>query len=199
MNESKNRSYVLKLCVAALMAALVALSSKLYIPIPSIVGQSRFHLGNAFCALSGLLLGPWWGGLASGIGSMIFDLTDPMYIAETPITFVTKGMYGVVAGLVFYKVFKGRSNYGSELVASLCAAVTYIVLYLTKTYFYNALWVKGLEPAAAWVAVVERIPASVFNGAVAVIFAPILGVALNKALKAAHLDGKVLPNGGKKE
>lgn len=192
MNETKDKNYVLKLCVAALMAALVALSSKLYIPIPSIMGQSRFHLGNAFCALSGILLGPWWGGLASGIGSMIFDLTDPMYIAETPITFVTKGLYGVVAGLVFYKVFKGRNNYVSEVVASLCAAVMYIVLYLTKTYFYNGLFVKGLEPDAAWLAVIERIPASVFNGAVAVIFAPILGAAIIKGLRAAHLDGKVL-------
>lgn len=192
MNETKNRNYVLKLCVAALMAALVALSSKLYIPIPSIVGQSRFHLGNAFCALSGILLGPWWGGLASGIGSMIFDLTDPAYIAETPITFVTKGLYGVVAGLVFYKVFKGRNNYGSEVVASLCAAVTYIVLYLTKTFFYNGLFLGELEPAAAWLAVIQKIPASVFNGAVAVIFAPILSVAIIKGLKAAHLNQKVL-------
>ena len=34
----------------------------------------------------------------------------------------------------------------------------------------------------------EKIPSSVFNGAVAVVFAPILGVALHKALKAAHLE-----------
>ena len=72
--------------------------------------------------------------------------------------------------------------------ASAAAAVSYIVLYLTKSFFYNGLLIKGLTPGAAWLGVLERIPSSAFNGIVAVIFAPILGVALHKALKAAHLE-----------
>ena len=188
MNESKNRQVLTALCMAAVMAALVALGSKLEIQIPSILGSSRFHLGNVMCALSGLLLGPWWGGLAAGIGSAIFDLFDPLRVMEAPITFLTKGVYGVVAGAVYFKVFKGRSNYVNEAVASALAAVSYIVLYLAKSFFYNGLLVKGLTADAAWLAVLERVPSSVFNGVVAVIFAPILGVALHKALKAARLE-----------
>ena len=190
MNESKNRQVLTALCMAAVMAALVALGSKLEIQIPSILGSSRFHLGNVMCALSGLLLGPWWGGLAAGIGSAIFDLFDPLRVMEAPITFLTKGVYGVVAGAVYFKAFKGRSNYVNEAVASALAAVSYIVLYLAKSFFYNGLLIKGLTADAAWLAVLERIPNSVFNGVVAVIFAPILGVALHKALKAAHLEIK---------
>lgn len=188
MNESKNRQVLTALCMAAVMAALVALGSKLEIQIPSILGSSRFHLGNVMCALSGLLLGPWWGGLAAGIGSAIFDLFDPLRVMEVPITFLTKGVYGVVAGAVYFKVFKGRSNYVNEAVASALAAVSYIVLYLAKSFFYNGLLIKGLSADAAWLAVLERVPSSVFNGVVAVIFAPILGVALHKALKAARLE-----------
>lgn len=188
MNESKNRKMVLTICVAAMMAALVAVGSKAEIQIPSILGTNRFHLGNVMCALSGLLLGPWWGALASGLGSAIFDLFDPLRIAEAPITFVTKGVYGLVAGAVFFKVFHGKSNYVHETVASALAAVSYIVLYLAKSFFYNGLLLKGLTPDAAWLAVLERIPNSAFNGIVAVIFAPILGVALHKAMKAAHLE-----------
>ena len=190
MNESKNRQVLTALCMAAVMAALVALGSKLEIQIPSILGSSRFHLGNVMCALSGLLLGPWWGGLAAGIGSAIFDLFDPLRVMEAPITFLTKGVYGVVAGAVYFKAFKGRSNYVNEAVASALAAVSYIVLYLAKSFFYNGLLIKGLSADAAWLAVLERVPSSVFNGVVAVIFAPILGVALHKALKAAHLEIK---------
>lgn len=190
MNESKNRQVLTALCMAAVMAALVALGSKLEIQIPSILGSSRFHLGNVMCALSGLLLGPWWGGLAAGIGSAIFDLFDPLRVMEAPITFLTKGVYGVVAGAVYFKVFKGKSNYVNEAVASALAAVSYIVLYLAKSFFYNGLLIKGLSADAAWLAVLERVPSSVFNGVVAVIFAPILGVALHKALKAAHLEIK---------
>lgn len=171
-----------------MMAALVALSSKLEIRIPAIVGFSRFHLGNTLCALSGILLGPWWGGLAAGMGSMFFDLFDPIYITEAPITLFTKGMYGLVAGLVFVKVFKGKSCYGTELVSTLCAAVTYIVLYLAKNFFYNNMLLAGLSADASWIAILEKLPSALFNGVVAVVFAPILGVALNRALKAAHLD-----------
>lgn len=191
MKESKNRRALTMLCMAAVMAALVAVGSKIPdIQIPSPLGTNRFHLGNVMCALSGLLLGPWWGGLASGVGSAIFDLFDPLRIMEAPITFLTKGLYGVVSGAVYFKVFQGRSNYVSEAAASAAAAVSYIAVYLVKCFFYNGLLVKGLDPAGAWVATLGKLPSSLFNGIVAVIFAPILGVALHKALKAANLEIK---------
>lgn len=189
MNQSKDRKTLLILCMAAAMAALVALGSWIKIEIPSILGTSRFHLGNVMCALSGLLLGPWWGGLASGLGSALYDLLlDPTRFAEFLITFVTKGLYGLVAGAVFFKVFKARSNYINEAIATALAAVSYIVVYLTKSFFYNGLLIKGLTADAAWLGVLERVPSSVFNGVVALVLAPILGVALHKALKAAHLE-----------
>lgn len=188
MNESKGRSRVLKLVVAALMAALVLAGSYLQIKTPAMVGVNRFHLGNIMCALSGILLGPWWGGLAAGVGSALFDIFDPMFITDAPITFLTKGLYGLVSGLVFFKAFKGKSNYGAEVVASLCGAVTYAVLYLAKKFFLDSLLVGGLEASAAWLAVIEKLPATTFNAVVAVVFAPILGVAIRKGLKAAKLD-----------
>ena len=188
MNESQNNR-VIRMCVTAAMAALVAVGSYFQIQIPSILGTSRFHLGNVMCARSGLLLGPWWGALGSGLGSALYDLLlDPTRFAEFPITFVTKGVYGLVAGVVFFKVFRGRSNYVSEVVASALAAVSYIVVYLAKSFFYNGLLIKGLTAQAAWLGVLEKIPSSLFNGIVAVVFAPILGVALHKALRSARLD-----------
>lgn len=196
MNESKSSRVLSMLCMTAVMAALVAVGSNLQIQIPSILGTSRFHLGNVMCALSGLLLGPWWGALGSGLGSALYDLLlDPTRFAEFPITFVTKGVYGLVAGAVFYRVFRGRSNYVSEAVASALAAVSYIVVYLAKSFFYNGLLIKGLTAQAAWLGVLEKIPSSLFNGIVAVVFAPILGVALHRALKAAHLDRLTAANG----
>lgn len=192
MNQSKDRKTLLILCMAAAMAALVALGSWIKIEIPSILGTSRFHLGNVMCALSGLLLGPWWGALAAGMGSALYDLLlDPTRFAEFPITFVTKSVYGLSAGAVFFKVFKGKSNYVNEAIASAAAAASYIAVYLVKCFFYNGLLIKGLTPGGAWLGVLEKVPSSLFNGVVAVIFAPILGVALHKALKAAHLETTV--------
>ena len=192
MNQSKDRKTLLILCMAAAMAALVALGSWIKIEIPSILGTSRFHLGNVMCALSGLLLGPWWGALAAGMGSALYDLLlDPTRFAEFPITFVTKSVYGLAAGAVFFKVLKGKSNYVNEAIASAAAAVSYIAVYLVKCFFYNGLLIKGLTPGGAWLGVLEKVPSSLFNGVVAVIFAPILGVALHNALKAAHLETAV--------
>ena len=192
MNQFKNRKTVLMICMVAMMAALVAVGSKVPdIQIPSHLGTNRFHLGNVMCALSGLLLGPWWGALAAGLGSAIFDLFDPLRIMEAPITFVTKGVYGLAAGAVFFEVFKGRSNYVNEAVASAAAAVSYIAIYMVKCFVYNGLLLKGLSPDAAWIATLGKLPSSLFNGIVAVIFAPILGVALHKALKSAHLGRAV--------
>ena len=49
--------------------------------------------------------------------------------------------------------------------------------------------IEGYTTAAqCWAVVAAKLPATVVNGALAVIFAPILGVALQKALRAAHLD-----------
>ena len=189
MHQSKDRKTLLILCMAAAMAALVVLGSWIQIQIPSILGTSRFHLGNVMCALSGLLLGPWWGALAAGMGSALYDLLlDPTRFAEFPITFLTKSVYGLAAGAVFFKVLKGKSNYVNEAIASAAAAVSYIAVYLVKCFFYNGLLIKGLTPGGAWLGVLEKVPSSLFNGVVAVIFAPILGVALPKALKAAHLE-----------
>ena len=51
------------------------------------------------------------------------------------------------------------------------------------------MFIEGYTTVAqCWAVVVAKLPATVVNGALAVIFAPILGVALHKALKAAHLD-----------
>ena len=39
-----------------------------------------------------------------------------------------------------------------------------------------------------WALVVSKVPATITNGVIAIIFAPILGVALMKALRAARLE-----------
>ena len=135
----------------------------------------------------------WWGGLAAGLGSAIFDMLDPEYIVEAPITFVTKGMYGLVAGLVLYYLFRNaKEKYGPQLIATACAAVCYMVVYSVKVFFYNGMLIQGLPGAdQCWLLVLSKMPATVFNGVVAMVGAPILGVAVMKALRSAHM-GKLL-------
>src|SRR5699024_3470646 len=144
IHESKETKLLVKLCVAAMMAALVFAGNYMRVKIPvSLGGTTAFTLANILCALSGLLLGPWWGALAAGMGSAIYDMLDPEYIVEAPITFVTKGLYGLVAGVILYYVFRtAREKYGPQLVATACAAVGYMVLYSVKVFFFNGLYLQ---------------------------------------------------------
>ncbi len=93
----RRETRVRSLVAVGILSALVFVFSWVQVPFGDV---ARIHLGNGFCALAGLLFGPVTGGLASGIGSMLFDLTDPVYIAESPITFVTKFAIGFVAGCI---------------------------------------------------------------------------------------------------
>lgn len=184
MNHS-NKLTTKRITMTGLMAALTVVGSALRITLPlEIAGTTAFHLGNIMCALSGILLGPWLGGLAAGLGSAIYDLTNPAYISECWLTFLMKGAYGLTAGLV---LGRGRLSYVKSLLATAAGAVTYAVLYLLKSYFYSGLLVEGLTPDAAMLTVLGKLPATFFNAAVALIFAPILAIAIRKALEKNHL------------
>lgn len=185
-----------KIVVTALLAALTVAGSAIRVTLPiDIGGNTSFHLGNIMCALAGLLLGPWYGALAAGIGSMIYDFTNPLYIAESWITLLTKGAYGLVAGLVFLaasKLFQKQegavwASYVKAALATTAGAVTYAVLYLLKSYI-KGIVVSGLTHDAAMLALAAKLPATIFNGVVAIIFAPILIVAIKSALKKNHLE-----------
>lgn len=176
-----------KLVTAALMAALTVVGSALRITLPLQIGDTTsFHLGNIMCALSGILLGPWLGGLAAGMGSAIYDMTNPIYIEQCWITFLTKGAYGLAAGLMLWSGSK-KLTYRKAALASAAGAILYAVLYLAKGYFYDGMLIKGLTASAAWIGVLGKLPATIFNGVVAIIFAPMLAVAIHRALEHNHL------------
>ena len=174
-----------RIAMAGLLAALTAVGSSLRITIPvSIGGTSAFHLGNIFCALSGILLGPGLGGLAAGLGSAIYDMTFPAYVSEAWLTFLMKGAYAVATGLVVRKVKLG--DYAKDLLGTIAGATTYAVLYLAKS-FLKTVFVSGVAADAAFAALALKVPATLFNMAVAIIVAPVLSKAIRKALAQNHI------------
>ena len=176
-----------KIVLTALMAALTVVGSGLRIKLPSaILGTNAFHLGNIFCALSGILLGPGLGSLAAGLGSAIYDMFDPMYISECWLTFLMKGAYGLATGLIVWSG-KNRENYLKNTLATAVGAIVYAALYLAKNYL-KGVWVKGLAPAASALALIEKVPPTLFNAIVAILFAPMLAQAIRKALEQNHIN-----------
>lgn len=187
MNSNKSLS-TKKLVTAALLAALTTAGSYLRITLPlQIAGTTSFHLGNIMCALSGILLGPWLGGLAAGLGSAIFDMLNPMWISEAWITFLFKGAYGLAVGLIAW-AGRNKWGYGKATVATVAGALTYAALYLAKSYFYDGLFLNGLTADAAMLTIIGKLPATTFNAVVAIICAPILAVSIRTALNRNHLS-----------
>lgn len=177
---------LMMIVMTGLMAALVCVGSALRITVPASLGTTSFHLGNIMCALSGILLGPVGGGLASGLGSAIYDMTNPLYISECWITFLTKGAYGLVAGLIAWSGRREGRSYPFNLAATVAGAVTYAGLYLFKGFAWDGLLLGRLQIAPAAAALVTKLPATTFNAVVAIVCAPLLAAAIQKARHAAR-------------
>lgn len=170
-----------KLAYIGLFTALVYVSNYLQIPFVTPFGNTRFHLGNVLCLLSGLILGPGFGGLAAGLGSALFDLFDPVYITSAPTTFINKFLLAAVAGWVFYKK-DGEIQKSRILLGSILGQLTYIILYLGKTFIKN-YYILGLTRQATMVEIAQKAGVSFTNGVISVIFASILAIPLLKAIK----------------
>lgn len=170
-----------KLTYIGLFAALTFVSNYLQIPLVTPFGNTRFHLGNVFCLLAGILLGPIYGGLAAGIGPTLFDLFDPVYFTSAPTTFINKFVMAAVAGYIFNKKGNKDSKFGLILAAAL-GQLSYIILYLAKTFIKN-YYILDLTKEASMVELVQKASVSLTNGIISVIFAYIIAIPLLKAIK----------------
>lgn len=84
---------------AAMMASFTCIATMVIkIPTPTF---GYIHLGDGLVLLCGILLGPWVGGLAAGIGSFLSDLFLG-YVAFAPGTFFIKALCAAAAGLIYH-------------------------------------------------------------------------------------------------
>lgn len=172
------------------MAALVFVASQISIPIPSILGLTRIHLGNAFCLLSGFILGGFRGGLAAGIGSMLFDIVNPAFVSDAPITFFNKFMMGFVCGRISFTRKSAGFNLTRSIVAGVLGALTYVLLYLTKTFIGDVYFLRA-EVATALLDVLTKARASLINAAIAVVISVPASAVILRTLSDTLLFRKI--------
>ena len=156
MNDKKIR----KLVLAALLAALVCVAT-MVVQIPSPM-QGYVNLGDCF-----VLLGPWYGFAAGGIGSMLADIFLG-YAHYAPGTLVIKGVMALVAALMYEKM--GRT--ATSRIAG--GVVSEIIMVLGYFGYASLLLGKGLAAAAS-------IPGNIFQGAVGLVVGVLLVTVLERA------------------
>lgn len=185
---AKSDKKLLRIVCIGLMSALVFAASQISFTLPAITGTpTRIHLGNTMCLLAGLLFGGVSGGLSAGLGSMFYDFTNPLYIPSSPITFITKFCMGFVCGVV---AKKGAGTVSRSIVAAVLGQVTYIVLYLGKTFIESMLLGNALETTL--VVIGQKAVASGINAAVAVAVSVPLSIAIRKALVKIPMFSQIM-------
>lgn len=168
-----------KVVFTGVMAAMVFVATYLRIPFFG----SKLSFGNVFCILSGLLFGPTWGGLAAAFGSGIYDLVGGYDFIQALITFASKGAMAWVCAKIS-RTYRNEPKENNVRIAigSAAGAITYILLYMLKTFVYQH-FVYGLTLSGTWAAMLSKLPASCINGAAAIILAPIIYKAVSPAIK----------------
>lgn len=178
MTDEKNYT-TKKIAIVALMIGLVYVGSLISFYIPVGIGTpTRLHLGNGFCLLAGMILGPIWGGFAAGVGSVFLDLTNPAYIAGAPITFIFKFLMGAVCGAIAMDKSGHGINKRKNLIGGILGQLTYIVLYIGKTFLsLNLLF--GVPKEGAWGVLATKLGSSVINAVFAVLISMALMLVIN--------------------
>lgn len=121
----KNTDKIIKLVTAALLAAMTCVVTLfLQIPIPNTNG-GYIHPGDSFVLMSGIILGPVYGGLAAGIGSMFADLFSG-YAQYMIATFIIK-LLAAVAGACSYRYIRRNSVILAGILGGIIVTMGYFI------------------------------------------------------------------------
>ena len=171
----------------AMMAALVCVVTFFRFPLMG----SKVHFANSMCLLSGLLLGPVGGGLAAGIGSALYDALFGGYDAiQCLITFASKFLMALICALIARGTREDSSRRLRVIAACVTGALSYVVLYMLKTFVYQRL-VYGYPGDVVWATMLSKLPASLINAVFAMVVTPLIYAALLPALKKTGLLDRI--------
>ena len=167
----------------AVLAAMVYVITIFRFPLMG----SQVHFANAVCLLAGMLLGPVPGGIAAGLGSALYDVFGSgRDIIEALITFVSKFAMAYVCGLLMNVSGSRRDKIDRTVFCAIAGALTYIALYMLKTYVYQRL-VYGYPLKSVGLTMWSKLIPSLINALVAVVAAPIFYHTVKPALKGLGL------------
>ncbi len=119
----------------AVFAALCFVATMvIIIPLPN----GYVNLGDVFVLLSGWCLGPVFGPIAAGIGSMIADIVSG-YAMYAPVTFVVKALVSLCAYLVWYLFKSVIKNNKLDFLNRLISAIVGEIVMIAGYFLYESI------------------------------------------------------------
>ena len=160
-----------KAVMSSLFAALICVATLVVqIPIPATHGY--INLGDCFVILSGFLLGPLYGALASGIGSALTDVISG-YAIYAPATFIIKAMMAVMVSVITRK--------RKTVLRAAPAAFTAEIIMIGGYYIFEALILKYGSAALAGV------PMNLIQGGAGIVISILMISAINRNEKLRRM------------
>jgi uncharacterized membrane protein len=167
-----------KLIIAALLAAMTCVATMIIkIPTPTF---GYIHLGDGFVLLCGVILGPWTGALAAGIGSMFADIFSG-YVSWAPATFIIKALTAGIAGFLFHHLqhtfHSAQSRYAALVAGGVVGEIIMVVgyfLYEAGIAAFGNGGFTGTALAAGIASSATGIPFNIVQGVVGIILSVVL-------------------------
>lgn len=185
--NANQQNTTVNIALTGLMGALVLVATMFFkIEIPVAGDKTMIGFGNVFCILSGLLLGPVYGGAAAGIGSLLFDLLGGWF-TSAPVTLVTKFAMAFICGLIAYGGDKSGKKISRLIVAAVVGSLSYCVLYLGYSYVKELL--IGSAVQVVNIKIATKLGATLTNAVIADVISIPLFLAISRALKKNHVRG----------
>ncbi len=141
----KNKK-LLQLVLTALFMALTTVATLvIQIPLPA---HGYLNAGDVLVLLEAWLLGPVYGSLAAGIGSMLADLISG-YSMFAPGTLVIKALCALAAALAYRKIGEGQKKRSKRIASRLFSGIVGEAIMVLGYFGYSALLLRqGLAAAA---------------------------------------------------
>ena len=166
-----------KMVLAALFAAFCCVATMVikFTP-PGTLGY--IHLGDALVLLSGIVLGPIYGGLAAGIGSMMADILSG-YAMWAPGTFLIKAVCAILAGWMFCKLKVVRKNNSFSLLKLIVLTIIPELFMVGAYFIYGSFLMFAITGdqktmIAALSSSMTGVPANLVQGLVGIIITCLL-------------------------
>lgn len=193
ISRSKKFS-IYDMAIVGVMAAIcfvVTYFIKLEVPTPA--GTVMIKLANGFCLLAGVLFGGLRGGLAAGFGSMFYDLLDPKYIMDAPLTLIRFFLMACICGLICWSGKHKGDSIPRNLIGTSAGAVFSLAFYFVQSIIKQLFLGQPFDVAVVQCSI--KMGVSTVNAVVGIVVACLLAIPVQLALRRAGLYQKLSING----
>jgi uncharacterized membrane protein len=157
-----------KIVVTGVLIALVFLATYFTrIPIPAT--QGYFNLGDSVIMVAAIMLGGKTGMIAGAFGSLLADVAGG-YLLFAPLTFVVKGLEGLVAGMIAIHKVGHKPGSVRSITAVAAGALAMVVGYFIGEMYILVIFDKTF----GYMAAAAELPLNLLQGGISAVVAYLL-------------------------